>query len=340
MGNGASELDASSPLGKVSERLQRGDVTLTKVDFTGYGIGDAGVERLAPLLFSASVKAVLLQSNNVSSAGADALARALVAAPSAASLAQLHLGRNGVTDAGAIALADALAKPPPPVPTRGLAPESALVRLDLGRNQLADGGATRLARAVAASGTLRVLALAFNEIADAGARALARALGGVMGAGAALQSLDLAHNRIGDDGAACLVGALARNVSLATLTVKGNHRMTASAALAAERAVARRPPERRRRAWWCTIIARLRFREERAAAAAAAEAAATDGAVPQVALCAPLWALCDKWEDRELVGLLKRVATLHAPLLVRVVDYMGEPDTGRRRASSGSRREV
>ena len=68
--------------------------------------------------------------------------------------------------------------------------------------------------------------------------------------------------------------------------------------------------------------------------------AATDGAVPQVALCAPLWALCDKWKDRELVGLLKRVATLHAPLLVRVVDYMGEPDTGRRRASSGSRREV
>ena len=108
MGNGASELDASSPLGKVSERLQSGDATLTKVDFTGYGIGDAGVERLAPLLFSASVKAVLLQSNNVGSAGADALARALVAAPSAASLAHLHLGRNGVTDAGAIALCRSL----------------------------------------------------------------------------------------------------------------------------------------------------------------------------------------------------------------------------------------
>ena len=81
MGNGASELDASSPLGKVSERLQSGDATLTKVDFTGYGIGDAGVERLAPLLFSASVKAVLLQSNNVGSAGADALARARAGSP-------------------------------------------------------------------------------------------------------------------------------------------------------------------------------------------------------------------------------------------------------------------
>jgi len=154
MGNAQSgetgeNLDASTPLGRVVLQLRDEETTLTKVDFGGYGVGDKGVELLAPLLFrgDSPVRTIQLQSNGVSAAGACALALALAdveRTTATPELARLDLSRNSIADEGASALAAALAAPG----TLRCASSAALVRLDLSRNHVADGGAVQLASAL------------------------------------------------------------------------------------------------------------------------------------------------------------------------------------------------
>ncbi|KAI9222002.1 hypothetical protein BC828DRAFT_379563 [Blastocladiella britannica] len=181
---------------------------LASLRFWSAGLGDDGVQALAPLL-SPSIKLLVLSRNEICDRGAQALAahmprslqyleletnrvgesgaQSLLGPTLPRSLVYLHLSFNKVGRAGARALA---ANMPP-----------SLSELSLSCNDLGDEGAEAIAASLPPS--MVKLDLSFNEIGDAGALALAANLP------VSLLVLHLAGNVIGDAGANALVAGVA-----------------------------------------------------------------------------------------------------------------------------------
>ncbi|KAL0225995.1 hypothetical protein P9112_013319 [Eukaryota sp. TZLM1-RC] len=125
------------------------------------GLGDKVKKVVEDLVNGSTLTELNLWSNNITSEGAIALARAL---ESNSTLTELDLQYNNITSEGAIALA------------RALESNSTLTELNLMGNNITSEGASALARALESNSTLTGLYLGDNNITSEGASALARAL--------------------------------------------------------------------------------------------------------------------------------------------------------------------
>ncbi|KAL0226026.1 hypothetical protein P9112_013350 [Eukaryota sp. TZLM1-RC] len=167
------------------------------------GLGD-GVKKGVEGLVDGSITELYLPSNNITSEGASAIARAL---ESNSTLTKLNLRDNKITSEGASALA------------RALESNSTLTELSLEGNNITDEGASALARALERNSTLTTLDLWNNKITDEGASALARALE----SNSTLTTLYLCDNNITSEGASALARALESNSTLTTLYLWNNN---------------------------------------------------------------------------------------------------------------------
>ena len=170
-------------------------------------VSDAGATALAQALHhNSTLERLNLSNNSISDVGATALAQAL---HHNSTLKMLWLSHNNISDAGATDLAQALYH------------NSTLKELNLSHNSISDAGGTDLAQALHHNSTLEMLDLSHNVISDAGARNLAQALHH----NSTLERLDLSHNVISDAGGTNLAQALHHNSSLVILDLSCNNRI-------------------------------------------------------------------------------------------------------------------
>jgi serine/threonine protein kinase/Ran GTPase-activating protein (RanGAP) involved in mRNA processing and transport len=149
---------------------------------------------------SASLTTIILQNNDFSDAGVEALA---VGVQANTTLTALYLGGNMISDVGAKILARVCVK---------------FTTLEIGGNQIGDEGAAALAKCVRESATLTSLHLGTNQIGDAGAAALASAVR----ESTALATLTLPDNRIGAQGAQALADVVRVSLTLISLRLDRN----------------------------------------------------------------------------------------------------------------------
>ncbi|KAL0226069.1 hypothetical protein P9112_013393 [Eukaryota sp. TZLM1-RC] len=196
------------------------DGSITELDLRSNNITSEGASALARALESNFTLTTLdLRTNNITDEGASALARAL---ESNCTLTELVLRSNNITSEGASAL------------TRALESNSSLTKLYLQLNNFTSEGASALARALERNSTLTTLNLGSNNITSEGAIALARALE----SNSTLTTLGLGNNNITDEGASALARALERNSSLTILILRNNN-ITSEGASALARALER-----------------------------------------------------------------------------------------------------
>ncbi len=204
-----------------------------RLDLCKQSLGTHHCLRLADAVqHSTQVRSLLLGTNAIGDAGAEAVAR-LAAAH--ASLEVLYLGCNNIGPQGAQALADALGQ------------ARQVTGLWLKRNPLGPQGAQHLAPVLARHRGLRVLDLVNTDLQPDGLRAVvdaacsndgslqslylggngleasaAACLGRLLREAPHLRALHLSVNRLGDEGAAHLAEALRANCTLEVLDLASN----------------------------------------------------------------------------------------------------------------------
>ena len=189
-------VDGAKALDKVLQNCSK----LTALALIDTSISDLGVCTLAQSLQGncRNMATLYLSRNEISAAGAQALADAL---QQAHCLTSLDLGVNSIADDGAQALAQAL---------RNCSNLSSLI---LGGNEISDIGATVLGEALQSCNNLVSLDLGENDISDDGVEVLAVALHNCK----FLQTVDLGGNDITSRGAEAVRNALQDCKSLTSL---------------------------------------------------------------------------------------------------------------------------
>ena len=182
----------------------RSNTALKKLVLESNDIGDAGAEALAEVLScNTFLEELDLRGNEIGYGGAEALAQAI---KSNTTLKKLFLDFNGIGDAGAVALAEVLSC------------NIFLGELDLRGNKIGNGGAEALAQAIRSNTALKKLVLNSNGIRGAGAEALAE----VLSCNTFLEELDLSWNKIGSICAEALAQAIRSNTALKKLDLSNN----------------------------------------------------------------------------------------------------------------------
>jgi len=177
---------------------------LEQLSLANASLGDSEISALAKTLSKVSFKILKLSSNNITSKGAVALAKAIA---DVKGVAEVHLDGNKIDDSGAEALAALLGS-------------AKLVVFNLSNNEIGDKGAAAFAKAVAAgSSNLKDLNLGDNNIGDNGASAIADALKSK----SSVIHVHLQSNNIGDNGASALAAALETNESVTELDISDNN---------------------------------------------------------------------------------------------------------------------
>jgi Ran GTPase-activating protein (RanGAP) involved in mRNA processing and transport len=219
--------------------IETGTLHVEALDLSVNSITDAGVASLASLLGGGggtAVRHVSLRDNAITSAGARALADALLKRNT--TLRSLVLDGNALGDAGATALAPLLASSHPSLAhlslsrcdvatdgvislTSALQASKTIVRLDLSEPRLFSRNeetASHLGRALRVNTSLRHLALRKHpHMTDSGVQAL---LDGLLDSAApALAVLDLSANRLGPPAGVYLASALERGLPLVALAL-------------------------------------------------------------------------------------------------------------------------
>ena len=192
------------------------NTALKKLVLKSNDIGDAGAEALAEVLScNTFLEKLDLTENEIGNGGAKALAQAI---KSNTALKKLVLKYNCIGDAGAEALAEVLSC------------NTILEKLDLTDNEIGNCGAKALAQAIRSNIALKKLVLKYNCIGDVGARALAE----VLSCNTILDKLDLTENEIGNGGAEALAQSIRSNTALKKLVLSDNNIGDAGAEALAE----------------------------------------------------------------------------------------------------------
>jgi Ran GTPase-activating protein (RanGAP) involved in mRNA processing and transport len=187
---------------------------LRRLSLASLDAGDDGAAALAAALTrvrrtpapAATLRRLCFDNNNLTAAGAAALASAL-AGDAAPTLTHLTLNENQIGNAGAKAIATALAS------------NTTLTHLCMRWTSITAAGAAALGRALAAPGIrLAHLDVAFNYFGDAGAKAL----GGALAANASLTYLGVRSCDFGNAGARALARGVAANGTLRDMDASEN----------------------------------------------------------------------------------------------------------------------
>jgi len=229
---GAVALSRTLPAHDETESLSLVNCSLT----------DATVKPIAEVLEKLSLKVLNLSKNNITSAGAEELARGLAANDT---LVELILEDNQIDDAGVQALAQVIASKSTVTvfnlngnrvgaggakafsqllsnPSRG-----PLSVLNLARNKLGDEGAAALVPFLKENNTVTKVHLSANGIGDRGAAAIADALHD-----ASVIDIDLSHNLIGVQGALAIEKLLQKNSTVVNVDLSHSKKLMGSSALA------------------------------------------------------------------------------------------------------------
>ena len=191
-------------LDDVCHWLAENDPSLSSVDLSDLGLGDAGLEHLAgSLTRNTHLRSLDFRNNNVTYEGVETLSCVLRDVDQKSS----DTGGNG--DSNGIVVSP---------PSNGGARAEALGELNLGWNDVLDAGAISLSLSLQANRSLLVLYMNNAALGDEGAAALAE----LLRRDTPLEILHLRHNSIGCDGVALLSAALLNNTHLHSLLMGWN----------------------------------------------------------------------------------------------------------------------
>ena len=178
--------------------------TLTALNLSETGIGDAGIRSLAEVLkATSSLTSLLLSDVRISARSVRPIAEVLRVN---STLNCLDFQGNKVSIGGARLIAE------------GLELNTALKYLNLSRNNIRASGAQFLAEALKVNATLSILGLSKNDLRARGAQLLSEGLG----VNTALTQLDLSRNSMGAAGAHSIAEALKVNGTVTRLSLSTN----------------------------------------------------------------------------------------------------------------------
>jgi Ran GTPase-activating protein (RanGAP) involved in mRNA processing and transport len=203
------------------------------ISLVNTGLNDQSLNHVTNALAKSNVTTLFLSKNNITSAGASALAAAISGNNT---LISLDLSDNKIDDKGIIELANALAskhalatlnlsgnlisKAGAEAIHKAFGPgQHALVELQLSRNNLGDDGAAQIAELIKVNPHLTTVNIAGNKIGNRGANSLAAA---IQSTDSDIVSIDLSNNDIGNEGALALSKAYDANKVIIEINLSNN----------------------------------------------------------------------------------------------------------------------
>jgi cortexillin 1/2 len=202
------------------------------ISLVNTGLNDQSLNHVTSAIAKSNVTALHLSKNNITSAGASALAAAI---NQNATITSLDLSDNKIDDKGIVDIANALAskhglttlnlsgnnisKVGVAALLQAFGPgQHALLEIHLNRNNLGDDGAAQIAELIKANPHLTTINISGNKIGNRGAQAIADAFH----SDSDVITIDLSDNEIGTEGALALSKAFDSNKVLIEINLSNN----------------------------------------------------------------------------------------------------------------------